>query len=45
VRSENLIAVILADNERQIERVQLALEAGPPVPEGKPTTLPPSVAR
>lgn len=30
VRSANLVAVLLTPNERQIERVQLALEAGPP---------------
>lgn len=30
VRSANLVAVILVTNERQLERVQLALEAGPP---------------
>jgi hypothetical protein len=30
VRSANLVAVLLSDNDRQIERVQLALEAGPP---------------
>jgi hypothetical protein len=28
VRSANLVAVLLSDNDRQIERVQLALEAG-----------------
>ena len=33
VRSANLIAILLSDNDRQIERVQLALEAGPPQPE------------
>lgn len=30
VRSANLVAVLLTPNERQIERVQLALQAGPP---------------
>ncbi|GJG86803.1 hypothetical protein tb265_19840 [Gemmatimonadetes bacterium T265] len=30
VRSANLLAVLLTPNERQIERIQLALEAGPP---------------
>lgn len=30
VRSANLVAVVLTANERQIERVQLALGAGPP---------------
>jgi hypothetical protein len=30
VRSANLVAVVLVTNERQLERVQLALEAGPP---------------
>ena len=32
VRSGNLAAVLLTPNERQIERIQLALEAGPPQP-------------
>lgn len=32
VRSANLLAVLLTPNERQIERIQLALEAGPPQP-------------
>ncbi len=32
VRSANLAAVLLTPNERQIERIQLALEAGPPQP-------------
>jgi hypothetical protein len=32
VRSANLVAVILVTNERQLERVRLALEAGPPQP-------------
>ena len=32
VRSANLVAVLLTPNERQIERIQLALEAGPPQP-------------
>jgi hypothetical protein len=30
VRSANLVAVLLMQNEHQIERVRLALEAGPP---------------
>ncbi len=30
VRSANLVAVILVTHERQLERVQLALEGGPP---------------
>jgi len=30
IRSANLIAILLTPNERQIERVQLALTAGPP---------------
>lgn len=30
VRSANLVAVLLTANEHQIERVQLALQAGPP---------------
>lgn len=34
VHSGNLIAVLLSENARQVERVQLALEAGPPQPEG-----------
>ena len=47
VRSANLIAVLLAENERQIERVQLALEAGPPPPEtpAAPQALPAATAR
>lgn len=36
VRSANLVAVLLSDNDRQIERVQLALEAGPPQPDAEP---------
>lgn len=32
VRSANLVAVLLTPNERQIERIQLALDAGPPQP-------------
>ncbi len=31
IRSSNLLAVLLTANERQIERVQLALTAGPPL--------------
>ena len=34
VHSANLAAVLLTPNERQIERIQLALEAGPPQPAG-----------
>ena len=30
IRSANLIALLISTNERQIERVQLALTAGPP---------------
>jgi hypothetical protein len=30
IRSANLVAVLLTQNEHQIERVRLALEAGPP---------------
>jgi hypothetical protein len=33
VRSANLVAVLLVQNEHQIERVRLALEAGPPQPD------------
>jgi hypothetical protein len=33
IRSGNLVAVLLTANEHQIERVQLALEAGPPQPD------------
>jgi len=33
VRSANLVAVLLVTNEHQIERVRLALEAGPPQPD------------
>ena len=36
VRSANLVAVLLTPNERQIERVQLALEGGPPGPGSEP---------
>lgn len=36
VRSANLVAVLLTPNERQIERVQLALGAGPPQPGASP---------
>lgn len=36
VRSGNLIAVLLSSNDRQIERVQLGLEAGAPRPESAP---------
>ncbi len=38
VRSANLLAVLLTPNERQIERIQLALEAGPPQPGGAPAS-------
>jgi hypothetical protein len=34
VHSGNMIAVLLSENARQVERVQLALEAGPPQAEG-----------
>lgn len=44
VRSGNLVAVILTENGRQAERLQLALEAGAPQPEG-PATLPAAQAR
>jgi len=44
--SGNLIAIILATNERQIERVQLALEAGPPQPDpAGPVQLPAAQGR
>ncbi len=33
IHSGNMIAVLLSENARQVERVQLALEAGPPQPE------------
>jgi hypothetical protein len=33
VRSANLVAVLLTQNEHQIERVRLALEGGPPQPD------------
>jgi hypothetical protein len=36
VHSGNMIAVLLSENARQVERVQLALEAGPPQPEAGP---------
>jgi hypothetical protein len=35
IRSANLVALLISTNERQIERVQLALTAGPPQPEVK----------
>lgn len=46
VHSGNLIAVLLSANARQVERVQLALEAGPPQPEGPAVAqpLPPSAS-
>ena len=46
VHSGNLIAVLLSENARQVERVQLALEAGPPQPEGAAAAqaLPPSAS-
>ncbi|GLC25561.1 hypothetical protein [Roseisolibacter agri] len=46
VHSGNLIAVLLSENARQVERVQLALEAGPPQPEGPAVAqpLPPSAS-
>ena len=43
--SGNLVAIILATNERQIERVQLALEAGPPQRDEGPVELPAARAR
>jgi hypothetical protein len=30
IQSGNMVAVLLSENDRQVERVQLALEAGPP---------------
>lgn len=47
VHSANLIAVLLSQSDRQTERVQLALEAGPPQPEGpaEAQPLPPSPVR
>ncbi len=36
VRSANLVAVLLTPNDRQIERIQLALDAGPPQPGRSP---------
>ena len=32
IRSGNMVAIFLSLNDRQIERVQLALGAGPPQP-------------
>jgi hypothetical protein len=42
-----MIAVLLSPNARQAERVQLALEAGPPQPEAprEAQTLPPDAVR
>jgi hypothetical protein len=47
IHSANLIAVLLSPNARQAERVQLALEAGPPQPEAPrgAQTLPPAAVR
>ncbi len=48
IHSANMVAVLLSANERQAERVQLALEAGPPQAESTdsgprpPQTLPPA---
>ena len=39
IRSANLVAILLSDAAPQIERVQLALTAGPPMP-AAPATLP-----
>jgi hypothetical protein len=33
IQSGNMVAVLLSTNDRQVERVQLALEAGPPQPD------------
>jgi hypothetical protein len=47
VHSANMVAVLLSPNGRQAERVQLALEAGPPQPEGArdAQSLPPAAVR
>ena len=50
IQSGNMVAVLLSENERQAERVQLALEAGPPQAETPdsttrpPQALPPTTA-
>ncbi|WP_275829594.1 hypothetical protein [Roseisolibacter sp. H3M3-2] len=47
INSANMVAILLSENARQAERIQLALEAGPPQPEGPPVPqgLPPAKAR
>ena len=50
IQSGNMVAVLLSQNDRQVERVQLALEAGPPQAETPdsiprpPQALPPTTA-
>jgi hypothetical protein len=44
VRSANMLAVLLTQNEHQIERVRLALEAGPPQRNPEPTLDPVTVS-
>ncbi len=44
IQSGNMVAVLLSENARQVERVQLALEAGPPQAETPDSTARPPQA-